>query len=206
MFNSLQVKQFRNYIFFFAGWTIFQGALTPYTSYLMFKVYHLPFILVSGLTVLATVTSTILYVPWGKAQDKFGVFSVYRYILPGLAVVSGLWAFATVKSYWLYLVIFSLTGALNAATLVGTFCLMLMVIPTTERAQFLTVNSIALGMAGFLAPNLGALLLELFEWFKPKILSWGFSPLQFLFLLGSISSLLLALTFNKCVKSLNSNK
>lgn len=202
LLSSLQVKKFRGYLFFFGLWTIFQGALTPYTSYVMFKVYHLPFVLVSGLTVLSTVTSTILYVTWGKTQDKYGVFSVYRFVLPCIAVVSGLWAFVSAKSYFLYFLLFIITGALNAATLVGSFSLMLTVIPVEDRSIFLTVNSVSLGIAGFLAPNLGAYILDLFEWWKPNLFSLNISPLRYLFLLGSIGSLFLALAFHKFVKPL----
>ena len=200
LLHCLHVKEFRNYMVFFFGWTVFQGMLTPYTSYIMFKVYHLPYVLVSGLTVLATVTSTILYVTWGKIQDKYGVVSVYRYVLPGIALVSGLWAFVTANSYGLYILIFLLTGALNAATLVGGFCLLLSVIPGEARSEFLTINSVSIGIAGFLASNLGAAMLELFERLKPKAVGLDFSPLQWLFFLGSICSLLLALAFGKFVK------
>jgi MFS family permease len=200
IWSILQVKQFRNYLFFFSLWTILIGTLTPYTSYIMFKVFRLPFVLVSGLTVLATVTSTILYVAWGKVQDRYGVFSVYRYVLPGLAIVYGLWAFVTTQSFCLYLLIFILTGALNAATLVGGFCLLLTVIPVENRPVFLTVNSVSIGLAGFLGPNLGAGMLGLFERWKLNLFALNFSPLQNLFFIGSISSLLLALTFHKFVK------
>jgi hypothetical protein len=47
--------------------------------------------------------------------------------------------------------------------LVGNFNLLLSVIPTTERFAFLTINSIMIGIAGFLAPNLGAFIIDLLE-------------------------------------------
>ncbi len=206
LFSCLRTKQFRNYLVFFFGWTVFQGALTPYTHYVMFKVYHLPYILVSGLTVSATITSTVLYVLWAKIQDKYGAFRVYRYILPSIALISGLWAFVTAQSYWLYFLIFTMTGALNAATLVGGFCLLLNVIPMAERSNFLTMNSVLIGFAGFLAPNLGAGVFQLLSWLRPEFSFIQFSPLQWLFLLGSIVSLLLALTFDKYVKPLEIDK
>lgn len=206
LFHCLRSQSFRRYLGFFFGWTMLQGALTPYTNYVMFKVYHLPFLFVSGLTVLATITSTLLYVVWGKTQDRYGPFKVYRYILPGIAITSGLWAFTTARGYWLYLAIFTASGALNAAILVGGFCLLLLVIPAADRSQFLTVNYVSLGLAGFIGPNLGAALLKLLEWLQPQIFGWHFSPLQLLFLIGSIASLLLALNFTRFVKPLCGDK
>ena len=200
LWHCLRTQPFRNYLGFFFGWTMLQGALTPYTSYIMFKVYHLPFLIVSGLTVLATVTSTILYIAWGKTQDRYGPFLVYRYILPGIAVTSGLWAFTTARDYGLYLLIFTASGALNAATLVGGFCLLLMVVPEADRSRYLTINYVSLGIAGFLGPNLGAALLRWLEQLPSRVLGWHLSPLQRLFLIGSIGSLLLALIFPKLVK------
>lgn len=200
--NTLKLKPFHNYLLFFGLWNLLQGAMTPYTSYLMFKVYHLPYTFISGITVLSTVISTLLYVAWGRVFDRIGVRRVYCLVLPLIALVTGLWGFVDSSSYGLYLILFALTGAVNAATMVGSFNLLMSVLPTADRFVFLSMNSIIMGIAGFLAPNIGAYFIDLLSHIRLPLSAFHTSPIQQLFIFGSLGSLFLALAFGKFVQPL----
>lgn len=200
--HTLKLKPFRNYLFFFGLWNLLQGAMTPYTSYLMFKVYQLPYTFISGITVLATIVSTLLYVAWGRVFDQIGVRRVYCMVLPALSLVTGLWGFVDSHSYGLYLILFALTGAVNAATMVGSFNLLMSVLPVADRFVFLSMNSIVMGIAGFLAPNIGAYFIDLLSDLKLPLFTLHTLPIQQLFIFGSLGSLILALAFGKFLKPL----
>lgn len=200
MLRTLDLAPFRGYLLFFGLWNLLQGATSPYTSYIMFKVDRLPYTFVSALTVVATVTGTLLYMVWGRTQDRFGVRRVYRHVLPLLAVVTGMWGFVNARRTGLYLFLFALAGALNSALMVGGFSLLMSIVPERERFVYLSVNSIIMGMAGFLAPNIGALGIELLERLK---LQW-FTPhtpaVQQLFIFGGFGSLMLGALFSWFVR------
>ena len=200
--HTLSLRPFRNYLLFFGLWNLLQGAMTPYTSYLMFKVYQLPYTFISGITVLSTVISTLLYVAWGRVFDRLGVRRVYCLLLPLVALVTGLWGFVDSKNYGLYLILFAMTGAVNAATMVGSFNLLMSVIPSTDRFVFLSMNSIIMGIAGFLAPNIGAYFIDLLSDIRLPLSVFHTPPIRQLFIFGSLGSLVLALTFGKFVKPL----
>ncbi|HEX7713501.1 MAG TPA: hypothetical protein VF531_05725, partial [Bacillota bacterium] len=104
--------------------------------------------------------------------------------------------------YGLYLILFAMTGAVNAATMVGSFNLLMSVIPSTDRFVFLSMNSIIMGIAGFLAPNIGAYFIDLLSDIRLPLSVFHTPPIRQLFIFGSLGSLVLALTFGKFVKPL----
>lgn len=116
---------------------------------------------ISLFTVVNSISQMLSYKWWGRSADKWGN-SVMLFIAGiGMATAPILTILSTNLIYLTIINLFS--GIFVAGTVMLLFNQLLHVSPEKERTSFLATYNIILGAVGFIAPQIGVFLLELYN-------------------------------------------
>ncbi|MCA1030466.1 MFS transporter [Bacillus timonensis] len=148
---------------------------------------------ISLFTVANQISQIISYKWWGKFADRWGnslmlfIAAVGMATAPFLTVLSTNLYYLTIINLW--------TGVFVAGTVMLLFNQLLKVSPEQNRTTFLANYNIILGAIGFIAPQIGVLLLELYSMNIAMTIS---SIIRFL---GAVSFLFAAFYFENILKN-----
>lgn len=206
--KPLRDKQFIRAVMFLAAWLFVQNMILPFYSYMMLELLHLPYNMVSIITVVQTLMSMASLYVWGNLNAKYNNKFLLLCTLPVIALSCLSWSLIAVMP--------TLVGLFVAHALVGigtggfnqmAFNFIIGDTPKSERPMFIAMYSAITGFAAFLGPITGGLV---FEWLTPApswVQTWGVTGLLgvCLFILGGTWGRKVLLTEGKHVNSLGQN-
>jgi MFS family permease len=189
LMNMISHRPYRSFVLcavlFNFGW---QMAWPLFTIY-QINDAHATALWISLFTVVNSISQMLSYKWWGRSADKWGN-SVMLFIAGiGMATAPILTIMSTNLIYLTLVNLYS--GIFVAGTVMLLFNQLLHVSPEKERTSFLATYNIILGAVGFIAPQIGVLLLELYNINLAMTISSGFR------LLGGIAFLLVVVYIEK---------
>ena len=115
---------------------------------------------VSMLTVIFNVTGAMALPAWGQFMDRYGNrpgmnVALVAWMLPGF-----LWAFLTPDNAWMIKFVFASGGIFSAGYLLGSFNLLLKLVPPEAKTAAISINVAVTSLAAAIAPIIGGVLLD----------------------------------------------
>ncbi len=113
------------------------------------------------MNILSTLTGAVTMPLWGKFMDKHGCVPIIGLGLMLWQTLNLLWAVLTPETTWLLYPMFLWGGAVAAAFLLGSFNILLKIIPLEAKTAGISLNLAATSVAAGTAPILAGLMLNL---------------------------------------------
>ena len=129
------------------------------------------------MNILSTLTGAITMPLWGRVMDKHGCVPVIGLGLLLWQCQSFLWAVLTPETTWLLYPMFLWVGSVAAAFLLGSFSILLKIIPLEAKTAGISLNLAATSVAAGIAPILAGLMLNLGQsmgWSEVLVYRTGF--------------------------------
>lgn len=115
---------------------------------------------VSMLTVIFNVTGAMALPAWGQFMDRYGNrpgmnVALAAWMLPGF-----FWAFLTPENAWTIKFVFAAGGIFSAGYLLGSFNLLLKLVPPEAKTAAISINVAVTSLAAAIAPIIGGVILD----------------------------------------------
>jgi MFS family permease len=115
---------------------------------------------VSMLTVIFNVTGAMALPAWGQFMDRYGNRPGMNVALVAWMIPGFLWAFLTPENSWMIKFVFASGGIFSAGYLLGSFNLLLKLVPPEAKTAAISINVAVTSLAAAIAPILGGLILD----------------------------------------------
>jgi MFS family permease len=133
----------------------------PFFNVFMLEVLAMPVNTVSRLVILASVTGAVAMPAWGKMLDRFGNRPVMLFCLSAWMVPGYCWLLVTPERTWPLFPMFAWGGFISAGFILGSFNLLLKLVPPEAKTMAISLNVAATSLAAAVSPMLGGALLDL---------------------------------------------
>jgi len=151
-----------HYIVFGAVWSFAANLFGPFYHVFMFQELNLSALQVGALSVCGATGAALTMPAWGVLLDRFGNKGVMTVSFLLWQIPNFIWCFITPEnSDWLY-PLWIWGGATNAGFFLGTFTLLLKLLPVPARNLALGVNIAVTSLFAAIAPIIGGAVLEYF--------------------------------------------
>lgn len=142
-------------------WIGFVGPFVPVFSFEELGIVPGTFTL---LVIIATLAGMVGWVFWGKQIDRFGSIPILTLGLLFWEIPNTLWVILSPENVWLLYPMWMLGGFFSAAYFLGSFNLLLNLLPEKSKLPGISLNLAATSVAAGLAPVIaGALLFHFVE-------------------------------------------
>lgn len=133
----------------------------PFFNVFMLEVLAMPVNSVGHLVILASVAGAVAMPAWGKMLDRFGNRPVMLFCLSAWMVPGYCWLGVTPERTWPLFLLFAWGGFISAGFILGSFNLLLKLVPPEAKTMAISLNVAATSLAAAVAPMLGGALLDL---------------------------------------------
>lgn len=147
------------FIAFGAAFGFAANFLGPFFTVFLYEVLGASVGQVSLMVVTASLTGAISLPAWGQLLDRFGNRPVMLFVLFPWMIIGSLWAAVDQDKFWLLYVIFASGGLFGAGFVLGSFNLLLKLVPPEAKTTAISLHVALASLAGALAPILGGALL-----------------------------------------------
>jgi MFS family permease len=145
---------------FGASFGLLANIFGPFFNVFLYDSIGMSVAQVSMLTVIFNVTGAIALPAWGQFMDRYGNrpgmnVALVAWMLPGF-----LWAFLTPENSWMIKFVFASGGIFSAGYLLGSFNLLLKLVPPEAKTAAISINVAVTSLAAAMAPILGGMILD----------------------------------------------
>lgn len=179
---------FRRFVLFMSLCAFCMNFAGPFYPVFMYDVLELGVGQVNHFIVLGSLAGAIAWPFWGRACDRFGCKAVIVVSVLIWETPNYLWSFLTPDTSFILYFMFAWGGLVGCGFFMGTFNLLLKIIPVSAKMSGVSLNLALSSLAAGIAPILAGLL---FRWFDPAADSFAL-PYRVVFALKT-TVLLLAL-------------
>jgi len=149
------------FIGFGAGFGFAANFLGPFFSIFLYEGLGLSIAQVSRFVVTAGITGAASLPAWGQLYDRYGCRPVMMFVLFPWMLIGSFWAAVGPDNTWVLFIIFGSGGLFGAGFLLGSFNLLLKLIPREAKTIAISLNVALASLAAAIAPILGGSLLDL---------------------------------------------
>jgi MFS family permease len=149
------------FIAFGAAFGFAANFLGPFFSVFLYEVLGASVGQVSLLIVIASVTGAVSLPAWGQLLDRYGNRPVLLFLMFPWMILGSLWSVVRPETYWLLYLIHASGGLFGAGFVLGSFNLLLKLIPPEAKTTAISLNVALTSLAAATAPILGGALLAL---------------------------------------------
>jgi len=149
-----------------AFWLNFVGPFTPIflLNELEMGVGHQSYLLI-----LASLSGALVYPWWGKLSDRYGCKTIITFSVILWMAQNFIWIFLTVQNRWLLYPIYFMGGMTSGGVLLGSFNLLLKMVPENMKTAGISLNLTASSIAAALAPIMAGLI---YAWAGSHEVAW----------------------------------
>lgn len=147
------------FITFGAAFGFAANFLGPFFTVFLYEVLGASVGQVSFMVVTASLTGAISLPAWGRLLDRFGNRPVMLFVLFPWMIIGSFWASVDQDRFWLLYVIFATGGLFGAGFVLGSFNLLLKLVPPEAKTTAISMHVALASLAGAIAPILGGALL-----------------------------------------------
>jgi len=145
---------------FGASFGLLANIFGPFFNVFLYDSIGMSVAQVSMLTVIFNVTGAMALPAWGQFMDRYGNrpgmnVALVAWMLPGF-----LWAFLTPENSWMIKFVFASGGIFSAGYLLGSFNLLLKLVPPEAKTAAISINVAVTSLAAAVAPILGGMILD----------------------------------------------
>ena len=134
--------------------------LGPFFNIFLYEVLEVSVATVSSMIVLASLSGAVSMPAWGQLLDRFGNRPVLLFVLFPWMIIGSLWSAVDRESIWLLYVIHVAGGLFGAGFVLGSFNLLLKLVPPAAKTTAISMNVALSSLAAAIAPILGGALLS----------------------------------------------
>jgi len=135
--------------------------LGPFFSVFLYEGLGLSVAQVSRFVVTAGIAGAVSLPAWGQLLDRYGCRPVMMSVLFPWMMIGSFWSAVGPENTWVLFVIFGSGGLFGAGFVLGSFNLLLKLIPREAKTIAISLNVALASLAAAIAPILGGTLLDL---------------------------------------------
>jgi MFS family permease len=145
---------------FGAAFGLLANIFGPFFNVFLYDSIGMSIAQVSMLTVIFNVTGAIALPAWGQFMDRYGNRPSMNVALVAWMIPGFLWAFLTPENAWMLKFIFASGGIFSAGYLLGSFNLLLKLVPPEAKTAAISINVAVTSLAAAVAPIMGGMFLD----------------------------------------------
>lgn len=184
VFSNLK---FRQYLKFSMLWNFAITVSGPFYSYHQLVNLKVSYSYLSVLSIVASLTSMVMYILWGKISDQIGHQSVAEFGILGATCLALMWTFVTPQSYSILLPVDAIvTGMVWSAINLCIFTMMMGMMKGLSVEPYFAVQAFLNGLGALGGSLLGGVIASFLKGKVIYLLGMEFHGIQAIFLLGSM--------------------
>ena len=152
---------FLTFIGFGASFGFVMSFMGPFFTVFLYDGLGLTVAQVSRFVVTASISGAISLPGWGQLYDRYGCRPVMMFVLFPWALIGSFWSSVCVDNTWVLYVVFFSGGFFGAGFLLGSFNLLLKLVPPEAKTVAISLHVALTSLAAAIAPILGGSLLSL---------------------------------------------
>ncbi len=156
----LQSKPLKLFFVFGALFGFSTNFLGPFFNVFLYEVMELGVKDLAIYTIVASIAGAVSLPAWGRLLDSYGNRPVILVILFIWMFFGYSWCFVTPERTWILHFAFASGGLFSAGFILGTFNLLLKLIPREAKTTAISLNVAITSATAAIAPIIGGLLLE----------------------------------------------
>jgi predicted MFS family arabinose efflux permease len=149
------------FIGFGAAFGFAASFLGPFFSVFLYEGLGVSVAQVSRIVVVSGITGAVSLPAWGQLYDRYGCRPVMMFVLFPWMLTGSFWSAVGPDNTWILFIIYGSGGLFGVGFLLGSFNLLLKLIPREAKTIAISLNVALASLAAAIAPILGGSLLDL---------------------------------------------